>query len=482
MWPDGQKIHMVGIGGAGMSSMALFLKQGGASLSGSDMGCENLLKELREKGMDIPQAGSLCTPMPKGLDLLIHTAAVDDMHPEVKVAIESGVEVIKYSTMLGRIMSLFKGIAVAGTHGKTSVAALCAFLLKESGVSPSYIVGGYISDLGGGGGWGDGDLFIAEACEFDRSFLKLDPHWAMLTNIEPDHLDYYGNFENLKVAFSEFVSKAAHLKGHLIIWDEAAKYIRPNRFSELTTFTYGFNEESNLVLSDYCCSQGAAVFNLHLDGKNLGEFISPTPGRHNALNAAAATLLSIKMGVEPQAVKKALEVYKGVRRRLELKGVWGGVRVFSDYAHHPTEIKGVLESLRAAYPDNRLVAAYQGHQNWRTAYFFKEFGEVLSGFDLTMVLDTYSVRESGANDFPDGLALADIIAKNNGRSQFVGGLDEAPHAITPYLKNGDILVLMGAGTIDEISNVIEGNLSLRGKRFVEKENHSGDRGQGASLL
>lgn len=470
---------MIGIGGSGMSSMALYLKQSGAILSGSDMGAKGRLNELEELGIRILSEGR---DMPQNLDLVVFTAAVDPSHPEVKKAVKNGAIAQKYAEMLGLIMMDLKGVAVAGTHGKTSVAGLCAYLLKEGGLDPSFIVGGQVPDLNGGGGFGRSDLFVAEACEFDRSFLNLDPKWAVITNLEPDHLDYYGSTNKLIEAFEQFLFRLETNHGNLIVCDEAVSRLNIKAFSHLKHWTYGFSHKADLRIHQYQSHQETVEFALEFEGRDLGSFQSPLMGRHNALNAMAAVLLCLKLGAPLTRIKGALSSYKGVKRRMEELGVYNGVRLISDYAHHPTEIKAVLESLKSAFPESRLVAAYQGHQNWRTEYFLGDFGKILAGFDLALILDTFSVRESHTSRRQDGHDLVRAIEENNGRSFFMGNLDEAPQSMAPLLKQGDVLVLMGAGTIDEISGVIKKNLSSNGKCASEKKDLSGSWRPGASAI
>jgi UDP-N-acetylmuramate--alanine ligase len=419
-----------------------------------------VISELKHRGIRVVSTFEEKNLDFKEMDLLVHTAAIDSCHPVLTAAQNKGVEILKYAQMLGRLMDHSRGIAVAGSHGKTSVTALCAYLLEKGGMSPSYVIGGHVPDLGGGGGAGTGDWLIAEACEYDRSFLNLKPLWAMITSIEPDHLDYYGSYEELIKAFKEFIQGVAQRKGHLILWDGAFETLKPRDYSGLPFWTYGFNPGSNLVISDFEHTREGSAFSLALEGKDLGRFSLNQPGRHNSLNASAACLLALILGMPASTIKEALPRFQGIHRRLEGRGTFGGVKMFSDYAHHPTEIRAVLDALRGQYPNSRLVVAYQGHQQWRTGFFLEDFGRVLSGFDLSLIMKTFSVREKTNESYSDGEFLAQAIEKQGGKTHFLGDLKEAPYAMIPHLKKGDLLVLMGAGNIDEISEIVKRELSL----------------------
>jgi UDP-N-acetylmuramate--alanine ligase len=457
--PEGRRIHMVGIGGAGMSSMALHLKERGAMVTGFDDKGSSVLKELESRGIRIFNDRASRRGVPSDTEFLVHTAAVSDEDPHLVSARRRGVEVVKYAGMLERLMSPYTGIAVAGTHGKTSVSALCAWLLKAAGKSPSYVIGGYVEDLKGGGGAGRGEYFVVEACEFDRSFLKLRPDWAVITNLEPDHLDYFGSFDSLRSAFEEFIEGLAGRKGRLIIWDETVETLNPRRFEGLETWTYGFGDGADLRVADFGHEDGCAHFSLVHHGEALGRFMLRTPGRHNVLNAAAASMVALKLGIRLERLQAALGSFHGVMRRLEDRGTFGKVRVFSDYAHHPTEVRAVLETLRNLYPTSRLVVAYQGHQLWRTNFFMKEFVRTFAGFDLALFLKTFSVREKETKHLPDGEVLAAEVEKAGGRAVYIGDLERAPTSMLSHIREGDLLVLMGAGNIDELSGKITQALS-----------------------
>lgn len=456
-----RRIHMVGIGGSGMSSLALFLKERGARVTGEDRIQSPVLARLERRGIPVYLEEGGNGALPPETELVVHSAAVGPDHPRVADARGRGIPVRKYAQALGAVMDRYRGIAVAGSHGKTTVSALCAFLLRACGRDPSFVIGGVIPDLAGGGGAGRGEWFVAEACEYDRSFLNLNPEIAVVTNVEPDHLDYYGDFEHLKEAFRRFVARAAARRGTVVVEEGTAGLFRDAESSGLTVRTYGFGPAADLVIHPEPVEAGGAACRLSYRTEDLGRFHLDLPGRHNMLNGAAAFMVGLALDLPPTRMVEALSRFRGVKRRLEERGCRGGVRIFSDYAHHPTEIRAVAEALRERFPGTRLVAAYQGHQDWRTAYFLEEMAEALSRFDEVLVLETFSVREERPDASAGAETLVAAVRRSGGDASFAGGLRQAPREITARVAEGDLLVLMGAGDIDEISGVVETVLSRR---------------------
>jgi len=450
MQTEGLRVHMVGIGGAGMSSLARYLRDGQAHVTGSDSRRSSVFDSLAREGFRLA-AFQDSSNVTRGADVAVHTAAINARNPEMRTCIERGIPLLKYSEMLGRIMENHLGIAVAGTHGKTTVAAMTAFLLRRCGLDPSFVIGGDASCLGDvGGARGSGEHLVVEACEFSRSFLDLDPSMAIITNIEEDHLDYYRDLDDLRSAFGEFIGRCR--KGSdLIVCDSIPDLDRLTESFSGEILTFGFGPSAVFRAADLRFDSEGSTFDLQVRGDRIGTLRISRPGRHNVLNALAAVAAALRAGCAFEQIRRALPSFEGVARRMELRGIFGSITLYSDYAHHPSEIACVSESLRLVHPGQRLVTVYQAHQRTRTAHFLDGLAATLSAFDLALVVETFSVREKNVDHLPGGRELSDAVVARNGRSFFVGTKEDALEKILSYLQKDDVLVLMGAGDIDEIT-------------------------------
>lgn len=450
MQTEGLRIHMVGIGGAGMSSLARYLRDGQALVTGSDSKRSSIFDTLAHEGFRVvPTQDS--HNLDQGTDVAVYTAAVNRQNPELRACAEQGIPAFKYSEMLGRIMENHQGIAVAGTHGKTSVAAMTAFLLKQCGLDPSYVIGGDASCLGDvGGARGSGRHLVVEACEFSRSFLDLKPSMAVITNIEEDHLDYYRDLDDLRQAFRDFIARCEN-GSDLIACDSIPDLGELAHDFGGEILTYGFSEGADFRGVDPRFDRLGSNFEVHLRGDSLGTFRISRPGRHSVLNALASLAAALRAGCALEDVRAALPAFGGVARRMEDRGRFGSITLYSDYAHHPSEIACVHESLRLAHPDERLITVYQAHQRTRTAYFLDGLASALGEFDQALVAETFSVREQNVDHLPGGKELSDAVVERGGCSTFIGPKEDAHERILSSLEKNDVLVLMGAGDIDEIA-------------------------------
>ncbi|HXV04306.1 MAG TPA: Mur ligase domain-containing protein [Solirubrobacterales bacterium] len=404
-----RRLHFIGIGGAGMSGLALVCHGLGATVSGSDRADSSYMERLRAAGLE-PAVGHDAANLPEGAEVVVSTAIAED-NPELAPARERGARVVHRGELLAELCAEKRLIAVAGTHGKTTTAAMLAWALRGIGADPAFFVGGEVPGLGPGGiaanaGWGDGEWVVAEADESDGSFLQLSPEVAVVTNVEMDHHSRWGSLAELRAAFAEFEAKAAAV----------AEFDAP--------------------------APGPAPLPLAV------------PGRHNVLNARAALAALGLAGFDLEAAAAALADFPGVRRRLELKGVREGARVYDDYAHHPTEVRAALMALREQSPA-RLIAAFQPHLYSRTKALAEQFGAALAIADEVAVLDVYAAREESVGELAgvSGLDVARAAADRMGgrRVCWTPTLEAARAALEVRLGPGRTLVTLGAGDVFRVA-------------------------------
>jgi UDP-N-acetylmuramate--alanine ligase len=401
----GRRLHFVGIGGAGMSGLALVCHRLGAEVSGSDRADSSYMERLRAAGLE-PTVGHDAANLPDDAEVVVSTA-IDEDNPELGVARERGLVITRRGELLARLCAEKRLIAIAGTHGKTTTAAMLAWALREIGAESAFFVGGEVPGLGPDGaaanaGWGEGKWVVAEADESDASFLDLKPEIAVVTNVEMDHHSRWGSLAELRAAFDRFAASAE----------------RVGRFDA--------------------------------DSPGPAELPLGVPGRHNLLNARAALAAAGLAGFDLDAAAEALTGFPGVARRLELKGERDGARVYDDYAHHPTEVRAALDALREMKPA-RLIAAFQPHLYSRTKMLAEQFGAALALADEAIVLDVYPAREEPVGELAgvSGLDVARAAADRMGGRRVVWApdLESARTALEARLQQGAILVTLGAGDV-----------------------------------
>ena len=415
----GRRLHFIGVGGAGMSGLALVAKELGAEVSGSDHAESSYIERLREAGIE-PAIGHDAGNVPQGADVVVSTAIPDD-NPELAAARERDATVLHRGDLLGEVTRLRRTIAVAGTHGKTTTASMAAHVLVETGRDPSYLIGGEVRSTGTNAAWGEGEWLVVEADESDRSFLKLAAEVAVVTNVELDHHATFATLGELQEAFDEFTEGA-----RLVIADTEEP------------------EVDLLPLGSRFTALGA-------------EFELAVPGRHNVLNALMAVLACREAGVEPAEAAQALRSFAGAGRRFEGHGAGpGGSQVYDDYAHHPTEVRATLEAARTLDAD-RLVACFQPHLYSRTQHLARDFGRALALADVAVVLDIYPARER-AEDFPGVsgwlVAAATADAAGGRPVYWTPGLDDAERLLRAELGEGDALLTLGAGDVDRLAQAL----------------------------
>jgi UDP-N-acetylmuramate--alanine ligase len=433
---SGRRLHFVGIGGAGMSGLALVAKQLGAAVTGSDQAESSYCERLRAAGIE-PVIGHDAANVPDGAEVVVSTAIPED-NPELARARENGTPVLHRGDLLGELSRMKRTIAISGTHGKTTTASMAALALIETGRDPAFVIGGELRAAGTNAAWGEGEWAVIEADESDRSFLKLGREVAVVTNVELDHHSTYSRLSELEEAFAEFTSPAAVrvLGPHVDLPGEGE------------AVTFGI-EGGGLRAEDVTLGAGRSTF--LVEGNR---FDLQVPGEHNVLNALAALAALRAAGVPVEEAAPALAKFSGAGRRFEYHGkTAAGADVYDDYAHHPTELRATLEGARTLEP-RRLVAAFQPHLYSRTKMLARDFGRALALADLVVVLDVYRARER-PEDFPgvSGFLIAEAAADFSGGRPvwWLPQIDVAEANLRRELQEGDVLVTIGAGNVDELA-------------------------------
>ncbi|HEX9989607.1 MAG TPA: UDP-N-acetylmuramate--L-alanine ligase [Chloroflexia bacterium] len=439
--------HFIGIGGAGMSALASALLDLGASVSGSDLAASDTTLELEARGAHI-FIGHNPSNL-NGAEKVVLTGAVPQDNPELVAALELGLPIVKRAELLGQLMDLKRGVAVAGTHGKTTTSAMISWVLAKAGRDPSYMVGSNIHGLGAGGHWGSGPELVAEADEYDRSFLHLRPEVAVVTNLESDHLEYYGTEEAIFEAFRSF---ALNVKpgGLLILCTDGPNVTRLAH--ELLTGGVPFRVQHYGTIADALWrptqimtnSRGGTDYVAIFDDAEVAQVSLRVPGTHNVLNSLSALAACVELGLKAEEVAGWLGEFEGTGRRFEMRGTSGGVAVIDDYAHHPTEIAATLQAARQRYPGRRIAVLFQPHTYTRTRDFLDDFALALSAADYAVITEIYASRERDTLGM-SGKHIVDRMAGTN--AQFAPSLDEAVQILLGQLSPGDVLLTMGAGDV-----------------------------------
>jgi UDP-N-acetylmuramate--alanine ligase len=451
----GLSVHFIGIGGCGMSGLAAILLDSGAIVSGSEPKPNPQTFALLKRGANVSrdQMGELLS---REVDLVVRTAAVPDTNREYLAARAFGIRTIKYAELLGEIMAERLGVAVAGTHGKSTTTAMIAFALMQCGVDPSFVVGGTVPQLGGGSHSGTGNAFVAEACEFDRSFHHLAPRVAVITNIEEDHLDCYKNIGEIVQSFNRFASLVP--KDGLIIAGgndprviEALAGIATN--IELAALADGFAWSTKPTGIENGCHVGEVLYK----GQRVCTLRPALPGEHNLINATMAVAACRACGIEPQRAADAIAKFTGVDRRMMLVGKVNEATVIDDYGHHPTEIRATLKALRERYNPKRLICVFQPHQHSRTRFLLDDFAHSFTAADETIVPDIYFVRDSETER--TRVSAEDLVKRineQNSRAIHLPKFDEIVSHLRTEAREGDLIVTMGAGNVWEIGRDLVG--------------------------
>ncbi len=449
-----KQVHFIGIGGVGMGGIAQVLLNLGYSVTGSDLAQNAMTEGLRESGAHIFLGHE--SDNVNGAGVVVVSTAIDETNPEVVSAREQRIPIIRRAEMLAEIMRFRQGVAIAGTHGKTTTTSLVASVLTEGGLDPTFVIGGRLISAASNAYLGKSEWLVAEADESDASFLHLQPVISVVTNIDADHLDTYGgDFDRYREAFVEFLHNLPFYGLAVICGDDPnIQKILPKIKRQF--ITYGFSEGVDLKAFNVRQQSYRTIFDLLLaDGRIVKDLVLNLPGNHNVLNALSAIAIAGELGLELDDVRRALDGFAGIGRRLQAMGdidlSQGQCTYIDDYGHHPSELAASIQAVRAAYPEKRLVVAFQPHRYSRTRDLLDDFANVLAGVDVLVLTEVHAAGEepiSGA----DGRALARAI-RSRGRVDpvFIDDVYKLPEILNDLLSNDDLLLTLGAGSIGTVA-------------------------------
>jgi UDP-N-acetylmuramate--alanine ligase len=457
-------VHFIGIGGSGLSAIARLLLESGYTVSGSDRVMSPFADELRKAGATV-YIGHHPRNL-EGADWVVRSSAVTDDNPEFKAAKQAGIPVYKRADFLGELMSDKTGIAIAGTHGKTTTTAMTAWMLRDLGRDPSFIVGGVIQNLGVNARAGRGGLFVIEADEYDNMFLGLKPQIEVITSLEHDHPDFFPTLDSMVVSFRKFVDLLP-AEGTLIACVEdpgAAEMLVYARKAGKNVVGYGLQSENTINSPLWVTAREVqsnqrggfnfiASSNLGSAGLDLVEVSLQIPGKHNVRNALAVLAIADVLGLPRDRAARSLAEFAGTGRRFQLCGEVNGIRIFDDYAHHPTEIRATLEGARARFPDQRIWAVWQPHTYSRTRTLFLEFAHAFKDADEVIVTEVYAAREP-----KEEFTSAEVVSSMpNLSARYIATLSEVTQYLLGHLKPEDVVLVLSAGDADQISmEVVKG--------------------------
>ncbi|SFQ03272.1 UDP-N-acetylmuramate--L-alanine ligase [Caldicoprobacter faecalis] len=447
----GCQVHFVGIGGISMSGLAEILLQRGYIVTGSDLKESHITQRLREKGARV-FIGHHPSNV-QGARLVVHTAAVKADNPEIQEARKRNIPVIDRATLLGQIMEAYPySIGVSGSHGKTTTTSLLSTILLHANLDPTILVGGELDAIGGNVRTGNSPYFITEACEYVESFLHFRPYIAIILNIDADHLDYFKDIDHIYQAFSKF----AHLvpqDGYTVGCADDPLVAKLLSEVKCNTISYGINGPSDWKACDiHYNSQGTASFKAYCKGEYVGNISLSVPGKHNVYNALASTAAAYALGIPFEVIQEALRTYTGTHRRLEFKGKMGDVTILDDYAHHPTEIKATLETVRN-YPHNRIWCVFQPHTYTRTKKLFNEFVHAFKQADQLIITDIYAAREKDTGEV-HSRDLVQAILQTGQPCTYMQTFEEIVNYLKENTSPGDIVITMGAGDVYRIGDML----------------------------
>ncbi len=439
-----QHIHFVGIGGIGMSGIAEVLVNLGYQVSGSDLKESAVTQRLSALGVQVAVGhDAKCI---EGAQVVVISSAVKGDNPEVVAARAAKVPVIPRGEMLAELMRMKYGIAIAGSHGKTTTTGMVAQVLSQGGIDPTIVIGGKLGAIGSNAKLGKGPFLVAEADESDGSFLLLSPTIGVITNVDREHLDHYKDLPEILDAFAQFGNKVPFYGSVFVCMDDPnVATLRPRLKRQVRT--YGTNPQVDIRALDIRMEGWRALFRVRAFGEDLGEFSIGVPGHHMVLNALATIGVALELGVEREVIRASLASFTGADRRFQKKGERKGVTVIDDYGHHPTEIAATLAAARKGFPDKRIVVAFQPHRYSRTQALLEEFGRAFFDADVVLVTDIYAASEPPIPGLTGRSVVDAILAHGQRDASYVPRVDDLARALDGITQPGDLVVTMGAGTI-----------------------------------
>lgn len=451
--------HFIGIGGVGMGTIASLLAAQGHKVSGSDLKESEFTAKLREQGAAVfigHAAKNVAKP-----DTVVYSSAIAKNNPELIAAKRKRIKIVQRAQLLAELMKAKEGITIAGAHGKTTTTSMISCLLIKAGLNPTTAVGGIVNGGSYGANLGDGKHFVAEVDESDGSFLYFSPKYSVITNMDFEHVDYYKNWKNILSAYRKFIKKTV-FQGCLFICGEDQQLRQLAVESKRKFLSYGFSSTNSVVARNLATEGYFSRFECSYQGKDLGVFRLKVPGKHNILNALACISVGMELSVDPDVIKKSLEEFTGAKRRFQLKGEVGGVKIVDDYGHHPSEIVATLEAAKS-FKQNRVVVVFQPHRFSRTKFLMDDFVTSLSVCDYLVLTDIYAASEKPIEGVSSQILYEKI--KKTGRVPVIYlKKDEIIGHLSDIIQKGDLVLTLGAGDVTKLSDELV--LALQGaKRF-----------------
>ncbi|MDK4711892.1 UDP-N-acetylmuramate--L-alanine ligase [Rhizobium sp. CNPSo 4039] len=443
-------VHFIGIGGIGMSGIAEVLHNLGHRVQGSDQSESANVQRLRDKGIPV-HIGHKAENLGDA-EVVVVSTAIKKSNPELVAAREKLLPVVRRAEMLAELMRFRSAIAIGGTHGKTTTTSLVATLLEAGGLDPTVINGGIINAYGTNARMGEGEWMVVEADESDGTFLKLPADVAVVTNIDPEHLDHYGNFDAVRAAFRQFVENVPFYGFGVMCIDHPEVQSLVGRIEDRKVITYGENPQADVRFSNVRIDGTRSLFDIEIRRRRTGKVIQikdlvmPMPGRHNISNATAAVAVANRLGISSEAIAKGLASFGGVKRRFTLTGEWNGVKVFDDYGHHPVEIKAVLKAAREACK-GRIIAVHQPHRYTRLSSLFEEFAACFNDADSIFLAPVYAAGEEPIEGVDSQTLVSRIKAGGHRDARYLPSQEDLAAMVAEIAQPGDFVVLLGAGSI-----------------------------------